>query len=441
MFGALKNIMPRGLYGRAALILIVPVVAIQVVVLVTFIQRHFEGVTRQLTSGVVGEIDLIQRRIDRAPGRISAEDSARDLSRILGFETDLGSPDAASRDERGFWDWSGREVIATLREDIPSIRAVQLLDEPRRVRITLTSTKGPVVIVMDRSRVSASNPHQLLVLMLSTSVLMTLIAFVFLRNQLRPIKRLATAASAFGRGQHLPYRPRGASEVRAAGAAFLDMRTRLERTIEQRTLMLSGVSHDLRTPLTRLRLGLAMLPEDPETAALLADVADMQRLVDEFLAFARGDATEEPAPTDPVDLVHKVADNAQRGGLAVSLGSCGGAGEVTMRPMAVTRALENLIGNAIRYGSRAVLSVASAERSVRFTVEDDGPGIPQDLREEALNPFTRLDKARDPNRGGGVGLGLSIAADIARAHGGQLRLGQSADLGGLRADFVIARTS
>ena len=439
MFAAIKNVLPRGLYGRAALILIVPVVAIQLVVSVTFIQRHFEGVTRQLTGGVVGEVELVVARIDRAGDRMQALAVARALSDTLGLETSFAGPGAATRDSRSFWDWSGREVVATLRADVPGVQAVELLEDPRRVRITLASNKGPVEITMDRIRVSASNPHQLLVLMLSTSVLMTLIAFVFLRNQLRPIKRLAFAAAAFGRGQNVTYRPRGAAEVREAGAAFLDMRSRLERQIEQRTLMLSGVSHDLRTPLTRLRLGLSLLPEDEDVQALLADVGDMQRLVDEFLAFARGDALEEPESTDPAALMRRVAENAQRAGQAVTLGACSEAQPLTLRPMAVTRALENLVGNAIRYGSRAVLSVVSAERSVRFTVEDDGPGIDRDRREEAMAPFTRLDSARDPNRGGGVGLGLSIAADIARAHGGQLRLGRSAALGGLKAEIVIGR--
>ncbi|MDZ4093791.1 MAG: ATP-binding protein, partial [Paracoccaceae bacterium] len=244
---------------------------------------------------------------------------------------------------------------------------------------------------------------------------------------------------AFGKGRHIIYRPTGAQEVRAAGAAFLDMRARIERQIEQRTLMLSGVSHDLRTPLTRLRLGLSMLPEDEDIRALLGDVADMERLVDGFLSFARGDALEEPETADVQALVRRVVENAQRMGLEVSLGALEGAAEVRLRPAAVTRALENLVGNAVRYGKRAEVSLAVTDRAVRITVEDAGPGIPKERRDEAVTPFTRLDDARDPNRGGGVGLGLSIAADIARSHGGILRLGESAALGGLKAEIVLAR--
>jgi two-component system osmolarity sensor histidine kinase EnvZ len=307
------------------------------------------------------------------------------------------------------------------------------------VRLHHPTAWGDLAVTVSRSRMSATNPHQLLVLMIFTSVLMTIIAYLFLSNQLRPIARMAEAANAFGKGQVIPYAPRGATEVRAAGHAFLDMRSRIERQIEQRTLMLSGVSHDLRTPLTRLRLGLAMLPEEEETRDLLADVAEMERLVDEFLAFARGDATEAVEPTDPVALLQRIVDNAARTGQAVVLRVDGVIGQVPMRPQAVTRALENLVGNALRYGDRADLSVAMGSNWLRFTVEDDGPGIPEDRRQDAVQPFMRLDSARNPNRGGGVGLGLSIAADIARSHGGELRLGRSERLGGLQADLMLAR--
>jgi two-component system osmolarity sensor histidine kinase EnvZ len=209
--------------------------------------------------------------------------------------------------------------------------------------------------------------------------------------------------------------------------------------MEQRTLMLSGISHDLRTPLTRLKLGLSMLPEDAEVAALLADVNDMQRLIDEFLSFARGDALEEIEEVDPQALLERVVENAVRAGLDVRLRSFEGGGGCRLRPLAVARALDNLIGNAVRYGKRAEVSGVLGPRALRLVVEDDGPGIPKDQREEAMTPFARLDKARDPNRGGGVGLGLAIAADVARSHGGALRLGDSTALGGLRAELVIAR--
>jgi two-component system osmolarity sensor histidine kinase EnvZ len=266
---------------------------------------------------------------------------------------------------------------------------------------------------------------------------LTVIAYFFLRRQLRPITKLAEAAEEFGKGRAVSYRPRGAQEVRAAGRAFLDMRARIERQIEQRTLMLSGVSHDLRTPLTRMRLALSLMPEDAEVEALQADVAQMERMVDEFLAFVRGDAMEGSVPTDAVALVREVVERA---GPGVRLASVNGAPEpVAMRPQAIVRAVENLVANAQRFGSQVELRLTFQDRRLGIQVEDDGPGIPADRREEALRPFTRLEAARDPNQRAGVGLGLSIASDIALSHGGALRLSQSETLGGLRVDLVIAR--
>ena len=439
MFARLKTTMPRGLYGRAALILIVPIVTIQFVVSITFIQRHFEDVTRQMTDGVRKEVRFVLDEAALANDPEAALLRARAVAGPLGISVDLPVEWGDEADRRGSWDLSGREVIATLREGLPEVRAVDLTTNTRVVLMLLDTPQGPLSIAVDRRAVSASNPHQLLVLMIATGVLMTLIAFIFLRNQLRPIKRLAAAAEAFGKGRSVPYRPSGAQEVRSAGNAFLDMRARIERQIEQRTMMLSGVSHDLRTPLTRLKLGLSMLPEDEDTRALGRDVDDMRRLLDAFLSFARGDATEAPVSVDPAELVAQIVENAVRAGQNVRLIASEGRGIVVLRPDALTRAIDNLIGNAVTYGNRAEISVAVTDWAVCITVEDDGPGIPKDRRDEALRPFHRLDSARNQNKGGGVGLGLSIAADIARSHGGSLRLGESETLGGLRADLVIAR--
>ncbi len=437
-FFGLKPLLPRGLYGRAALILIVPVVAIQLVVSVVFIQRHFEGVTRQMTVNILIEVGYLLDEVNGAPTLAAAQAQAAAMTGPLEMQVMLPAPPVAG-DRRTWIDLSGREMIRTLRAGMAPVTGVDLLAQPDAVNVTIATDWGPMRVTFDRKRVSASNPHQLLVLMLFTSFLMTLIAYQFLRNQLRPITRLAAAAEAFGKGRSVPYRPRGALEVRAAGLSFLEMRARIERQIEQRTLMLSGVSHDLRTPLTRLKLGLAMLEGVDDVADLQRDVEDMERLLDGFLAFARGDAMEAAVPVDPFDLVARIVENAQRAGQPVRLTRGQGEGAATLRPQAVTRAVENLIGNAVRYGSRVEVQVTQTDRQLRITVEDNGPGIPAERRDEAVRPFTRLDSARDPNRGGGVGLGLSIAADVARSHGGQLRLGESDSLGGLRADLVLAR--
>ncbi len=438
IFAWLKQLMPRGIYGRAALILIVPIFTIQLVVSLAFIQRHFEDVTQQMTRNIVIEIEALIAAADAAPDVDTAERAVRALARPLALDITLPVADGAAGDTgRRFYDLSGKVVITTLREALPGVTAIDLSG---RVTVTVMTVKGPMRVAFERRRVSATNPHQLLVLMVATGLLMTVIAFLFLRNQMRPIRLLARAAEGFGKGRMLPFKPSGATEVRAAGNAFLDMRARIERQIEQRTLMLSGVSHDLRTPLTRLRLGLSMLPEDADTAAMAGDVDEMQRLLDAFLDFARGDAQDgEPEALDPVELTARAVDDARRAGQPVTLTQVAGEGRAMLRPVAVRRALDNLIGNAVRYGSRAEVSVAVMERAVRITVEDDGPGIPKDRRDEAVRPFTRLDAARNQDRGAGVGLGLSITMDIARGHGGALRLGESEHLGGLKAELILAR--
>ncbi|WP_054004748.1 ATP-binding protein [Cypionkella psychrotolerans] len=441
MASRLKPFLPRSLFGRAALILVLPVVVVQLIVSIAFIQRHFDGVTRQMTGGVSIEIRYIRARVDAVETQAQAQALAYDLTRglDLGLKFPLDAAEIPQTDSRAWFDYAGRAVALTLYERLSGVRAVDLTSNPLAVQVYMDTNKGPIRFEIKRSRISASNPHQLLVWMVFTSALMTFIAYIFLRNQLSPVTRLARAADAFGKGQTVPYTPRGATEVRAAGNAFLNMRARIERQIESRTQMLSGVSHDLRTPLTRLKLGLSFLPEDDDTRALQQDVADMERLVDEFLSFARGDAMEEAEPVDPTALLHHIVDNAIRMGQPVTLGPGDALDFAKLRPQAITRALENLIGNAVRHAKRVEVSLQVSDRVLRFIVEDDGPGIAKDRRDEALEPFKRLDPARNPNKGGGVGLGLSIASDIARSHGGALRLGDSERLGGLRAEISVAR--
>lgn len=431
IFQWLKRYLPRSLYGRAALILVLPVVTLQLVVSVVFIQRHFEGVTEQMTRASGNEIEML-RNVYETGGMGQMEPLAQTL-RITASAYEGEIP----MDRRRWYDFTGGVVMTTLRSTVEGIAAIQLPDD-RTVNIYAQSAQGPIKLEIDRRAVSAVNPHQLIVNMIFFGILMTLIAFIYLRNQLRPITRLAKAAEAFGKGHMIPYRPAGAIEVRTAGTAFLEMRARIERQIEQRTMMLSGVSHDLRTPLTRMKLGLAML-DSAESEDLMRDVNEMQRMLDEFLSFSQGASEGESEAVDPCELITEIVADCVRAGQPVTLFEASGKGSIMMRPMAIRRAVDNLINNAIRYGDRAEVSVVLTEKSLRIQVEDDGPGIPAPQREEALKPFSRLDTARNQDQGLGVGLGLAIASDVARAHGGVLRLGESQRLGGLRADIVIAR--
>ena len=432
-----KRYSPRSLYGRAALILLVPVVTLQIVVSFSFIQRHFEGVTEQMTRNVALELRYLLQLIDETPSGSLALEAAKVVADPLAFKLELPSEPPA-RDRRPFYDFSGRAMMETLRAEIDGVRRIDL-SAKKDVRTWIETRHGLVLAEFHRSRVSASNPHQLLVLMVFAGILLTLIAFVFLRNQLRPIKRLASASEAFGKGRIEQYHPSGAAEVRAAGRAFLDMRTRTLRHMEQRTMLLLGVSHDMRTPLTRLRLGLSMVGEGPEVEAMERDLRDMERLLDEFLAFARDDSLDDPEPTDPVELARETVRKFAESGNPVSIEGVTGEGTAVLRPMAVSRALENLIGNAMRYGSTCQIRIVISSKSVLFSVEDDGPGIPKEAREEALKAFVRLDPARNQDKGSGVGLGLAITSDIAHGHGGSLSLGTSQSLGGLKAELLLAR--
>ena len=425
--------LPRSLYGRAALILVLPIVTIQLLVSVVFIQRHFEGVAEQMTGSVVQELRLLQDTVSH-----DGLEEAMRVGGLLGMQLRRAGDQAL--DERvGTFDFPGNVVRSVLLASGPDVVGVEILDASRRIVARMDTAIGPVDVAFPRSRVTASNPHQLLVLMVVAGLLLTAIAYIFLRNQLRPIKRLAEAAEAFGKGRMLPYRPKGAEEVRAAGAAFVQMRMRIERQIEQRTLMLSGVSHDMRTPLTRMRLELSLLDPSPEVDAMLEDIADMERMLDAFLNFARGDAAELPKPVQPVTLLEGVVQRARRAGLRVELLPCPPCPMVEMRADMIARAVENLINNAGRHADRAQVSLWWTQGTLTISVEDDGPGIPPEQREEALRPFTRLDDARNQNHGAGVGLGLAIVVEAANAHGGSLRLGSSSRLGGLRADMILAR--
>jgi two-component system osmolarity sensor histidine kinase EnvZ len=309
------------------------------------------------------------------------------------------------------------------------------LEDEVDIRIQLD---GAVLQVMaDRKRLMLTNTHIWVLWMLGTALILLSVAILFLRNQIRPIERLADAAEAFGKGRDVPdFRPSGATEVRRAALAFLDMRERILRFVQQRTDMLAGVSHDLRTPLTRMKLELALMDKDASAQALAADIEEMEHMLEEYLAFARGQSGEGAADTDIAQLLNDVAASARRKADAKTPGkavevSVDGRLVVEVRPNAMRRCLTNLVENALRHGSRAELSAHEQGNVIEIAVDDDGPGIPAAQREEAFRPFHRLDSARSPGTGG-VGLGLAIARDIARGHGGEITLADS-KLGGLRA--------
>ncbi len=432
-FGWLKRYVPRSLFGRALLILLLPMIGLQLVVGQMFIQRHFQSVTEQMAAALILELNFAIEQVARAQDPQAALDEISVNLEMLLLLNPENPPLAA--DKVVFYDLSGKTLIQALHRDIKQPLSVDLLSFPNRVALNIQLKTGQLEVVVARGRVTAINPHQLLVLMVVTSIILTVISTLFLRNQVRPINRLAEAAEAYGKGRDVPVHPAGSTEVRRAALAFLSMRNKLERQVEQRTQMLSGVSHDLRTPLTRLKLAAEMLEGGED---LKPDIAEMERMLDGFLAFARDNQAEDGQPVDPFALARDVARKC--GDIPVKRHKeTGNTSNVVLRKNAMARALQNLINNALFHADNVVLHVALSQRFLEFRVEDDGPGIaPEDI-ERALQPFARLDDARNQNKGGGVGLGLSIAQDVARSHGGTLELSRSKALGGLSAKIAIPR--
>ena len=426
--------MPKRLYFRAALILVFPVVFLQLIVSIVFIQRHFEGVTVQMTRTVAAELDLITEVIDRE-GAVAAQQ----IARSLGMSMSIVAEDTKFVERRRVYDLTGlvvrRELLA-----LPEILTVDLPNN-KRVNARIKSGQEYFDLQFSRKRVSASNPHQLIVYLLFFGAFFTIIAFFYLRNQLRPITRLADAAEAFGHGENVRYDPSGALEVRAAGQAFLDMRERIERHLKQRTMILSGVSHDLRTPITRLKLGLSFLPKE-QREPLEKDVEDMNLLLNEFLDFAKfeNETDVSAEDTNPSLLVEELVENFSRTDVKINTVGKIENTFIKLKPFAIKRALENLINNANRYGNKILIEKKIEDDFLILAIHDDGSGIDDSQYEEVLQPFTRLDPSRNQNKGSGVGLGLPIAKEIAEGHGGFLKLSKSPLLNGLCAALVIPVT-
>src|SRR6185295_3276733 len=322
-----------------------------------------------------------------------------------------------------------------LRKQIGRPFWIDTVGRSNLVEVRIQLDRAVMRVFARRSAAYASNSEIFLLWMVGTSLVLLAVAIGFLRNQIRPILRLADAAESFGKGREMPdYRPRGAREVRRAAQAFIEMKTRIERAIEQRTAMLAGVSHDLRTVLTRFKLELALLGDSPEVEAMKKDVDEMARMLEAYLAFARGDSGEQSVPTDMAAFLEELRVDAERNGHKASV-VFHGIPVVTVRSAAFKRCLANLVSNAARFAASIAITGHRDHRWLTVTVDDDGPGIPLNLREDVFKPFLRLDGARNQDEGG-TGLGLAIARDIARSHGGDITLSDS-PLGGLRATVRV----
>ena len=431
-----KAIMPKGLYARALLIIIVPMVVLQSVVAFVFMERHWNLVTRHLSSAVVADIATLVEVYKVYPqerDHVRLKKMAQDrLGLVLDF---LPISEMPPPGPKPFFSLLDQALSVELRKQIGRPFWIDTVGRSALVEIRIQLDNAVMRVFARRSAAYASNSEIFLLWMVGTSLVLLTVAILFLRNQIKPILRLADAAESFGKGRDAPdFRPRGAREVRRAAQAFIEMKQRIERAIEQRTAMLAGVSHDLRTVLTRFKLELALLGDSPEAEALKKDVDEMGHMLEAYLAFARGDTGEQAAPTNMAVFLEELKLDAERNGHRSSV-TFHGYPIVTVKPAAFKRCLANLVSNAARFANSIAIVGHRDHRWLTVTIDDDGPGIPNSMREEVFKPFLRLDDARNQDEGG-TGLGLAIARDIARSHGGDISLGES-PLGGLRATVRV----
>lgn len=432
---------PKGLYARALIIIIAPVVLLQSVLVFVFMERHWDTVTRRLSSAVTGDMAAIVAMLEtynteEERERITEMAREKMRLRVSVLEPTPLPPPA----DKPFFSLLDRVLSNEIRQKIGKPFWIDTVGRSNLVEVRVQLEDSVVQFVARRSQTYASNSHIFMFWMVGTSLVLLIIAVLFLRNQIRPILRLADAAEAFGKGQDVEnFHPAGAREVRRASRAFILMKERIERQIDQRTAMLSGVSHDLRTVLTRFRLQLALLSSSQDTSEMEADVEEMQRMLEEYLAFAKGESGEDTAAISLSTLVSELATHAELAKVAVST-KIEGEDTIKARPNALKRCLMNLVSNACRVATEIEISVENRENEqnvAKFHIDDNGPGIPEEEYGSVFKPFYRLDEARTVSEEqGGTGLGLSIALDIARSHGGNIELSQS-PLGGLRASVLI----
>ncbi len=432
----IKRWLPHTFLGRSLLIILAPLVLLQVISTWVFYDRHYSTITKRLAQGVAGDIAATILIMDRTPRPLEMAQAFRMAEQAMWLDLTF-EPGAVIAD-------ATREPYASLVEEKLALAMSDRFNYPffididrddEKVAIQVQRHDGILHVLVRDDRLFSSTTYIFIMWMLGAGAVLYGVAVLFMRNQARPIRRLALAAENFGKGRDVAnFKPEGATEVRQAAAAFLNMRERINRQIEQRTAMLAGVSHDLRTPLTRMRLQLEMLRDSAESENLRSDVLEMERMVEGYLAFARGEGAERPAPVDVGGLLEEVVTQMRRHDVVIDLHVEEALTAILQRE-AVRRCLTNLIANAERYASHIQVRAGHRDAVIEVVIDDDGPGIPADRREEVFKPFSRLEPSRNPETGG-TGLGLTIARDVARNHGGDLYL-EDAPLGGLRARVVL----
>jgi two-component system osmolarity sensor histidine kinase EnvZ len=440
-FRGLKRLLPRGLFGRSLIIIVTPMVMLQGIVTYAFFVRHHDIMTQQMAKGAAADVAFLIDIVEHYPPGQTRDTLLKMAARNLDYKvTFLPGQYLVTRTTGHFTPHLKDAMRNVFTQQFGEAYPFSANGMGQYVDLRVQLKDGVLRLIIQEKRLVAANADVFVLWMVVSSLVLLAVAILFLRNQVRPIERLAAAAEAFGKGRAVPdFKAYGAAEVRRAAQAFIIMRARIERYVQQRTEMLAGVSHDLKTPLTRLRLQLAMMGDGIDVAPLQEDVIEMEHMLDEYLDFARGEGGEDSQTADLAEIVEEAAASAQRIGVVTGVNRLSVDTEpgivLDVKRQALKRCIANLIDNALKHGKQAGVTLQRAGRSVEIVIDDDGPGIPGERREEAFRPFHRLDEGRNLQRGG-VGLGLTIARDIARAHGGDLALDKS-PAGGLRATIRL----
>jgi two-component system, OmpR family, osmolarity sensor histidine kinase EnvZ len=432
------EMLPKGLYKRSLLIVIVPMVLLQTAVTFVFMQHHWELVTRRLSEVVARDVGALTDLYQKLPPGQDDTFLANLASERFRMDATLlpagPLPPAMPRSFYEALDPLTRTLPNQIRRQIVQPFWLDTVGRSGLMEIRIDLGDRVLRLVTRRALAYEANAHIFVLWMLGAMIVLLTVAVIFLRNQIRPILRLARAAEDFGKGRDLDFSPHGAREVRQAGYAFIEMKRRVERATEQRTAMLNGVSHDLRTILTRFKLSLALIDNSADSELLQKDVDEMGQMLEGYLAFARGDTGESTARVNIGSLLEDLRADSERHGAELGVETRGDL-DIRVRPIAMKRCVGNLVANALRHAERVRVSAIREAQFVSIVVDDDGSGIAPAHREDVFRPFYRLDEARNQDEGG-AGLGLAIARDIARSHGGEITLSDS-PLGGLRAAVRI----
>ena len=432
----IKKILPKSLLGRTLLIIVTPLVLLQLVSATVFYESHWTKVSRSMARSLAGDISALIELLhqDHSPQGITAirELAANNMGLVVTLEKNKILANVPEKKSVSIVD---KMFVRSLKNSVQRPFKIDNKSLDNHLIVSIQLQEGVFEVILNRKRLFSSTTYIFVLWMVGTSMILFGVATIFMRNQVKPIRRLAAAADELGKGRDAPnLKPEGAREIRQASAAFIAMRDRIQRQITQRTDMLAGVSHDLRTPLTRMKLQLEMVKDSSDTAALKDDVAEMEHMVEGYLAFARGEGFETPKPTNIAHILGDVVVSAKRRGTEVDFHT-EGQFVVRIRQNAFKRCINNLLDNADRHATHVSIRTGKRGDAIEITVDDDGPGIPKHLRDEAFKPFFRLDESRNPETGG-VGLGLTIARDIIRGHGGDIILSDSPS-GGLRARLTL----